>query len=90
MWRQINSNHDCEFLQNDINSLYKWAIDNKMMFHPGKCKVLTISKEKEQVFQTELPFMKTLYTLGPVIMDSVESEKDLGVAVNTKLDWTEH
>ena len=90
MRRRINSIHDCEFLQNDIKSLYKWAIDNKMKFHPGKCKVLTISKEKEQAFQTELPFMKTLYALGSVIMDSVDSEKDLGAAVNTKLDWTEH
>ena len=71
IWRQIDSNHDCEILQNDINLLYKWAIDNKMKFHPGKCKVLTVKKEKEQAFQTELPFMKTLYTMGPDIMDSV-------------------
>ena len=28
------------FFKMNINSLYKWAIHNKMMFHPGKCKVL--------------------------------------------------
>ena len=43
MWRRINSIHDYKFLQNDIKSLYKWELDNKMKFHSGKCKVLTIN-----------------------------------------------
>ena len=79
-----------KFFKIDINSLYKWAVENKMTFHPDKCKVLTVSKEKEQVFQIELPFMKALYNMGPDILDSVDSEKDLGVAVNSKLDWSQH
>ena len=64
IWRQIDSNHDCEILQNDINLLYKRATDNKMKFHPGKCKVLTV-KKKEQDFQIELPFHENIIYHGP-------------------------
>ena len=30
-------------LQKDINNLHMWSINNKMMFHPDKCKVVTIN-----------------------------------------------
>ena len=87
IWRQIHSYNDCEIIQSDINSLHKWATDNKMRFHPGKCKSLCVTRNKEHDFQAELPFMKTIYTIGSNIIDNTDFEKDLGVVVNTKLDW---
>ena len=43
IWRRIDSISDCTSLQSDIDFLSKWAVDNKMRFHPSKCKVLTVS-----------------------------------------------
>ena len=41
VWRKIASEIDCILLNNDINSLNKWALRNKMWFHPSKCKIVT-------------------------------------------------
>ena len=42
IWREINSNNDCNILQKDIDSLYTWSKNNKMTFHSDKCKALSI------------------------------------------------
>ena len=42
IWRDINSEADCEILQNNINTLSTWSRNNKMSFHPDKCKALSI------------------------------------------------
>ena len=39
IWRVINSYDDHFVLQSDENKLYAWSLDNKMTFHPSKCKV---------------------------------------------------
>ena len=90
MWRLINSNKDCEILQKDINSLHEWCAQNKMKFHPKKCKVLTVSNNETPVFIDELPFTTTFYTIGQDIIDYTDSQKDLGIYMNAKLDWSEH
>ena len=90
MWRQINSNKDCEILQKDINLLYEWCAQNKMKFHPEKCKVLTVSNNETPAFIDELPFTTIFYTIGQDIIDYTDSKKDLGIYMNAKLDWSEH
>ena len=90
MWRQINCNKDCEILQKDINSLHEWCTQNKMKFHPEKCKVLTVSNNETPVFIDEFPFTTTFYTIGQDIIDYNDSQKDLGIHMNAKLDWSEH
>ena len=42
IWRNMKSYQDCIILQNDIDSLHKWCIINKMNFHHDKCKVLSV------------------------------------------------
>ena len=42
IWREIHTESDCVVLQNDIDTLFKWSIKNKMKFHPDKCKVIQI------------------------------------------------
>jgi hypothetical protein len=43
--RLIKTERDQEILQSDINSLNQRAHDNKMRFHPKKCKVLSIGRK---------------------------------------------
>ena len=43
IWRKIESWDDHLALQEDINSLHSWSIQNKMKFHPLKCNVLRVT-----------------------------------------------
>ena len=56
-----------------------------MVFHPSKCKALSISK-KRNVFDN-LPFNIFIYELNGILIDYVETHKDLGVIVDSKLNW---
>ena len=85
IWRKINMDVDHIALQNDITALYQWSINNKMKFHPDKCKVLSVTHEHEKYY---LPFTRYAYHLGDEILDYVYSETDLGIYVNYRLTWT--
>ena len=43
IWRTIKTLDDNYILQRDIEYLNSWAQNNKMNFHPHKCKVLSVS-----------------------------------------------
>lgn len=61
-----------------------------MNFHPQKCKVLTISRQDDKpAWATIFPFLKFYYFLNGTDLEFVESEKDLGVIVTSKLSWRE-
>ena len=91
LWRAIHSWTDHIILQKDIGSLYEWSINNKMTFHPDKCKVLSVSLEHEIHHQDSgLPFNTFHYCLNPArelstTLSFVESEKDLGLIVSYNL-----
>ena len=82
IWREIIDWEDHLVLQNDINQLQEWANVNKMNFHPQKCKVLSVAKHS---YNPILPFHVFFYELGGTILEYTNSEKDLGVIVNTTL-----
>ena len=83
IWRRINIADDHWILQRDVDHLLNWASKNKMTFHPSKCKVLTVSSG-------HLPNVNFLYTMSGNILEYTTLEKDLGVHINGKLNWTEH
>ena len=85
IWRDILSSNDHHILQNDINMLFDWSITNRMNFHPRKCKVLTVTMQRS--VPDSLPFS---YELNRVIIDYVTSQMDLGVNMNTRLQWGPH
>ena len=88
IWRDICSYNDHFILQNDINNLYKWSIENRMTFHPKKCKVLSVTLQRNVL--DYLPFNTFLYNLNNTIVDYVSSQTDLGVNINTRLTWGAH
>ena len=85
IWREIHTKRDNEILQSDISALEKWAVDNKMKFHPAKCRVLSVSRKR-------LPHLnkRFVYKLNGVNLEYCISEKDLGVHMTSKLNFTEH
>ena len=89
IWRQIHTLADCYILQNDIYYMQNWAVENKMKFNPKKCKALQISLKRTNPLWDCLPFSLWYYTLDNCIIDFTSSEKDLGVNVTSKLNWSE-
>ena len=91
IWRKIDNWSDHEFLQKDIDALHNWAVTNKMKFHPQKCKVLSVAHMGglDSVLSI-FPFQHFSYTLNGIELEFVESEKDLGVIVTSKLNWEEN
>ena len=88
IWRDINSELDCETLQNDINTLSIWSRNNKMSFHPDKCKALSIY-DCRPVFVKVLPFDLRYYYINGNIIEFCENERDLGVIVSSNFKWDE-
>ena len=88
IWRKIDSYQDQQILQTDINSLYEWSEANKMKFHPDKCNVLTVTSCNQRFYI--MPFDRFTYCLNNVCLNYVETEKDLGIHITSKLNWKEH
>ena len=59
-----------------------------MKFHPSKCRALSVTNQRNILYN--LPFTIFNYKLGPIYIDYVSSQVDLGVTVNSKLLWTDH
>ena len=59
----MNSYNDHITLQLDIDYLHNWCLNNKMKFHPSKCKVLMVSKFNPPLVDV-LPFLQFYYTMG--------------------------
>ena len=87
IWRVIENEYDHIVLQRDIDYLNQWALTNKMNFHPNKCKVLSVRNTPPPLLDI-LPDIEFLYFLGTNCLDYVESEKDLGVDMTPKLNWS--
>ena len=82
IWRRIDSISDCISLQSDIDFLSKWAVDNKMRFHPSKCKVLTVSSRS-----VNFSAFSFIYHLNNSPLNFVDCETDLGVDITPRLSW---
>ena len=80
IWRTIKTTDDSYILQRDIDYLNDWASRNKMNFHPNKCKVLPITHSASSI-------SSFVYVLGNIPLEKVDTEKDLGVDVNSRLNW---
>lgn len=72
----------------DIDALYKWSIDNKMKFHPQKCKVLSVvhSMRSDNLWNA-FPFQSFYYKLNDTDLNFVDNENDLGVIITSSLNF---
>ena len=78
--RDINSEADCEILQNDINTLSTLSRNKKMSFDPDKCKALSIHDSRPD-FVKVLPFPYCYYNINDNLIEFCENERDLRVLV---------
>ena len=85
IWRRVINQDDHWILQRDINSLMNWASSNKMKFHPSKSHVLTITNAIGAG-----PDNNFIYAMGNSPINYTDIEKDLGIYIQGKLNWTQH
>ena len=61
---------------------------NKMNFHPQKCKVVSIAHRLPPLLGI-LPDIQYFYQLGEAALEYANSERDLGVDINCKLNFND-
>ena len=84
IYRRVDTQADCQSLQDDINGMQGWSGESQMRFHPLKCKVLRIGNE-HPTFQYEM----TDRNGNVVPLEFVRCEKDIGVCMDNKLSFTD-
>lgn len=73
------SREDCVELQNDINAVYRWSLQNQLHFNPGKCEFMTFTR-----MISPLNFQ---YAVGDVPVARVQQVRDLGVLFDPQLTF---
>ena len=81
LYRRIRSIEDCQSLQRDLDALAEWSDKWLLKFHPKKCKVLEVGTRQSRNYG---------YKLQGVLLEHVESEKDIGVVVDSQLKFSSH
>ena len=79
VFRTIESAHDQEVFQSDLNRLLEWSEKWQMKFNLSKCKTMHIGRLNHE----------TLYEMDGQRLSQIKAEKDLGVIVNRKLSASE-
>ena len=82
----VPNNH--ETMQNDLDELMQWSNKWQLKFHPEKCCVLKLGRERETEY-----FMNIKDKDGnriKVKLKEVQAEKDLGVTIDKVLSFKRH
>ena len=82
LFRRTRTTEDKDKLQTDLDNLEDWADKWKMRFNPQKCQVLKLGQQPEPTPIT--------YKLSGHDLETVTSIRDLGVQVNSRLNFHEH
>lgn len=87
IYRHILEEADQVLLQEDITTLEDWAKKWELKIHPAKCKYMTVGKRVDtgNSFQYKVKDHSTMREI-----DKVQSEKDLGVTFDDKLNFGIH
>ena len=83
LYRNINTTHDAETLQEDIDKLQTWEADWLMEFNPDKCEITRITNRRKQKIVTN-------YSIHEHQLKDVKGAKYLGVTIDRTLSLNEH
>ena len=82
IYRKITDNSDIDKLQNDLNRLGEWAVENKMKTNPGKYKAIsfTQARVKERI----------RFYFWDQLIPEASSFKYLGTIIRSDINWADH
>ena len=80
IFHEVSSLEDCEMLQTCLDKLKEWSETWQMQFNASKCKVLHFGKKNKE----------HSYKIGEAILETSDTEKDLGVYVQSNLKPDKH
>ena len=81
IYRTIKNDADRDQLQKDLHSMSLWSDVWLLNFHPDKLKKISLSRNEFQV--------ERRYHVGADPVDNVDMEVDLGVCVDSELNFNE-
>ena len=79
----IKNSRDIELVQKDLDALVGWAKEWRMLFHPDKCKIMSIIKNKH-VSRPALT-METQNSADRHTLAYTDVERDLGIMIASNL-----
>ena len=82
LYKVITSSEDYAELQEDINLIHNWSVNNLMTFNASKCKCMYISRKRER----RCPSV----SLDNATMEYVTHYKYFGVVISSDMTWTSH
>ena len=80
LYKEVKSAADVVSLQSDLNRLDPWSKDSGLTFNETKCKAQRISRK--------LKAIESSYSIKGKVLESVVTERDLGVFVANDLTWS--
>ena len=78
----ISDKKDSMVLQKDLDTMSTWSDTWLLKFHPEKCKHMKLGKGKQDNYDA--------YKLIDKPLQTVETEKDIGVVIDKRLNFEEH
>lgn len=82
VFTEIHTLNDCQKLQDDLDRIQTWCINNKLHLNPVKCKFISFAR-KHTVY--EYP-----YHINMNMLSRCTSFKDLGVTFDSQFTFTNH
>ena len=82
IWRTIDNLEDITTLQEDLQIMFEWSKQWLLEFHPDKLKHLHIAKDHTNPSYN--------YHLGDIVSKITHLEKDLGIFVDSSLNFEDH
>ena len=82
IYRKITCAADAMALQEDLNHLCEWSRLWGLQLNPSKCKSFRMTLKKHPI--------QTTYFVGSTALEDVETIRDLGVILDTKLTFEPH
>ena len=92
----INSSYDVGSLQTDLDTIISWSSRNNMDLNKDKFVLIshkfTKSVNNQLELFNELPFNSTyqVYTTGDDNIFPSRVVRDLGILINSRLNWEDH
>lgn len=82
IYKPIKTINDCLLLQNDLNKILLWSIENKLNFNVKKCTSMIFTRKKKPIVFA--------YKLGVTELQSINEVNDLGVLFDRELSLSPH